>query len=156
MKISEVKELPKLAAPGGRKIAEVSLDFLESRGTGIVTYGIRPNETIEFPDGENDIKVMSRQVRPNNENVETLILVKRNGKHDWFSISALRRMDKSGKFVGPVCEELRQCNDKERVLRMLGKSITCKEMTKIEVNEFNNGVQTGNTKTVEVPVIVYA
>lgn len=156
MKISEFKELPKLAAPGGRKIEEVTLDFLENRGTGTVTYGMRPNDVIEFPDSEADIKILTRQVRPNNDNVEAVIFVKRNGKPDWFSVSALRRMDKNGQFVGPVCQELRQFNDKERVLRMLGKSITCKEMTKIEVNEFNNGVQTGNTKTVEVPVIIYA
>lgn len=155
MRISDV-QLPKIAAPGGRKVEEVTLDFLEQRGTGVVTYGIRPNEVIEFPDTEADIKAFARQVRPNNNNVEVIVGVLRNGKPGYFSVSALRRMDKNGQFVGPVCQELRECNDKERLVRMLGKKITCHEMTKIETNEFKNNVLTGNTKTVDVPVIVYA
>lgn len=31
MKISEVKNLPKIAAPGGRVVAEVSPEFLKER-----------------------------------------------------------------------------------------------------------------------------
>ena len=32
MKISEVKNLPKIAAPGGRVVAEVSPEFLKEKG----------------------------------------------------------------------------------------------------------------------------
>ena len=106
MKISEVKNLPKIAAPGGRVVAEVSPEFLKEKGVGIVTYGIAPNEVIEFPDTEADIKPFTRTVRPNSDAVETLIVVKRNGEFGYFSVAALRRMDYQGKFVGPVCQAL--------------------------------------------------
>ena len=55
----------RIAAPGGRVVAEVSPEFRKEKGVGIVTYGIAPNEVIEFPDTEADIKPFTRTVRPN-------------------------------------------------------------------------------------------
>ena len=77
MKISEVKNLPKIAAPGGRVVAEVSPEFLKEKGVGVVTYGIAPNEVVEFPDTKADIQLFTRTVRPNSDAVETLLVVKR-------------------------------------------------------------------------------
>ena len=141
MKISEVKNLPKIAAPGGRVVAEVSPEFLKEKGVGIVTYGIAPNEVIEFPDTEADIKPFTRTVRPNSDAVETLIVVKRNGEFGYFSVAALRRMDYQGKFV---------------VAKLCGKKLTCKEMTKIKVRKFDNGVMTDELTERDVPVLEYA
>ncbi len=157
MKISEVKNLPKIAAPGGRVVAEVSPEFLKEKGVGIVTYGIAPNEVIEFPDTEADIKPFTRTVRPNSDAVETLIVVKRNGEFGYFSVAALRRMDYQGKFVGPVCQALQnEASDYARVAKLCGKKLTCKEMTKIKVRKFDNGVMTDELTEREVPVLEYA
>lgn len=157
MKISEVKNLPKIAAPGGRVVAEVSPEFLKEKGVSVVTYGIAPNEVVEFPDTEADIQLFTRTVRPNSDAVETLLVVKRNGQDSYFSVAALRRMDYQGNFVGPVCKDLQKAeNDYDRVVKTCGKKLTCKEMTKIKVRKFNNGVATDELTEREVPVLEYA
>ena len=148
MKISEVKNLPKIAAPGGRVVAEVSPEFLKEKGVGIVTYGIAPNEVIEFPDTEADIKPFTRTVRPNSDAVETLIVVKRNGEFGYFSVAALRRMDYQALQ--------NEASDYARVAKLCGKKLTCKKMTKIKVRKFDNGVMTDELTERDVPVLEYA
>ena len=62
-----------------------------------------------------------------------------------------------GNFVGPVCKDLQKAeNDYDRVVKTCGKKLTCKEMTKIKVRKFNNGVATDELTEREVPVLEYA
>ena len=62
-----------------------------------------------------------------------------------------------GVFLGPVCQALQnEASDYARVAKLCGKKLTCKEMTKIKVRKFNNGVMTDELTERDVPVLEYA
>lgn len=156
MKKIAKEDLPIIPVRNGLVPKEIGPKELESKGLGIVSYGVNVDDVIEFPDTMADATFMSRPVRENGPE-EVLVSVNRNGKPGWFSIGGLRRMDYSGKYVGPVCEELGKCgNDRERVERMCGKKVTAKERTDIQVYKFENGMRTNDLETRTVSVLVYA
>lgn len=147
MKRIEMKDMPVVLKRGNLKVEQESLASLENTGVGIVTYGVTVGDTIEFPDSEADLHVMSRQVRPNNDAKEMLVSVLKNGKPAWFSVANLRRWDNEMKAVHPVAADLRNCEtDAERIKLCFGRKITATEEVTFKTAVFENGVRTDATQ----------
>lgn len=157
MIISDIKDFPMIPVRANLKIEEVTLDALKSTGMGLVSYGCKVGDVIEFPDNKESVRLMARQVRPNNDAREMLIAVYKNGNPAWFSVANLRRWDVEMKGVHQVAKDLRDCeNDMIRIESCLGKKITAKDEVTFQQAVFKDGMrQEGETESRTVANLIW-
>ena len=129
--------------------AAESTDNLKNSGLSVVTYGIRPGDTIEFfDDYETEGSVVSRSFAGGKE---FLVACKRNGELSLFSISDLRRRGADMAGLGQFRKDmLTSCeNDAQRLAKIAGMTVKAGDIIKYqspkefvpEVDE--NGEKTG-------------
>ena len=158
MKLNQIPEgeMPVVPVRNGLTIKEGGIEALKGKGVGLVTYGLNVGDVFEFPDTVGDIKTVTRQVRPNSDAVEVLILGLKNGKPAYLSASNLRRYDHKMVPVHPVAEALRTCEDDAvRIEACLGKKITAKEEVTFQEAIFENGTRTDGTRPRTVAKLVF-
>lgn len=161
MKLSDFKaeSIPAIQVRNGLETKEVKPEALVNSGAGLVRYTLNVGETIEFPDNEDEARIIQRQVRAGADSYETLILVKKGKVPAWFSIANLRRQDVNRKPVHPVAEALDKCaNDYERLNECYGKKITATEEVTYQAQKFSDDGQRIEGETVErtVAKLVFA
>ena len=126
MKVSE-KDLQALETlVPNTTVAET--ESLKNSGLSVVTYGVRPGDTIEFFDSyEQEGTVLSRSFAGGKE---FLVACKRNGELSLFSISDLRRRNADMTGVGEFRKlMLTTCeHDAERLAKITGMTIKAGDM----------------------------
>jgi hypothetical protein len=157
MIISNIKDFPVIPVRSGMTCEEVELTALQNTGVGLISYGCKVGDVIEFPDNKESVRIMSRQVRKGSDAREMLIAVYKNGNPSWFSVANLRRWDIDMKPVHQVSEDLRNCeNDMIRIEACLGKKITAKDEVTFKEAVFENGVRVeGDSKSRTVSNLIW-
>ncbi len=148
MKLNQISkdEMPVIAVRKDQIVKESNMEALKGKGQGLVTYGISVNDTFEFPEKIEDVKIVERQVRPNSSAYEMLILGLKNGRPAYFSVGNLRKRDHKFRPVHPVAEALDKCEDDYvRVEMCLGKTITATEEVTFDAAVYDNGTRTNET-----------
>lgn len=158
MVISNIEDFPMIPTRSGLTCEEVELSVLKNSGTGLVSYGCKIGDIIEFPDNMENVRVMSRQVRKGSDARELLIAVYKNDKPAWFSVANLRRWDVDMKGVHQVAQDLRNCeNDMIRIEACLGKKITATDEVTFQEAVFTDGMRVeGESKPRTVTNLVWA
>lgn len=149
MKLNQINEadMPVIPVRNGLSVKEVDMAALKQTGIGLVSYGLDKGQTFEFPESPEDVKIIERQVRPNSDAKEMLILGLKNGKPAYLSIANLRRRDHKMVPVHPLAEALNNAeNDEIRVEMCLGKTITAEEDVTFQEAIFENGTRTDGTR----------
>lgn len=148
MKKFSNEELPVVALNKECSAKEATLADLETSGLGIITYGAKEGDVIEFPDTKEDIQLKARQVVKGSTNYEYLLAVKKNGKPAWFSIGNLRRRNYKMVPVHDVADYgCRFDNDADRVEAFCGKKIQAGKAIEYQVYHFDNRVRTDTLDT---------
>ena len=157
MIISNIEDFPVIPVRSGMTCEEVELTALQNTGVGLISYGCKVGDVIEFPDNKENVRIMARQVRPNNDAREMLIAVYKNGNPAWFSVANLRRWDVEMKGVHQVAKDLRDCeNDMIRIESCLGKKITAKDEVTFQQAVFKDGMrQEGETESRTVANLIW-
>lgn len=159
MKLSQIKaeEMPVVPVRNGMAVKEGGVEALKGKGAGLVTYGLNKGDVFEFPDTLEDVKTITRQVRPNSNAVEVLILGLKNGKPAYLSAGNLRRYNHKMEPVHPVAETLHTCEDDAvRIEACLGKKITATEDVTYDEAIFENGMRTDGTRKRTVAKLIFA
>lgn len=145
-------QIPAIKLASGCVSTPLTEDVLKDKGTLFISYGVRVGDVIEFPDQLEEGYLASRQVVPGSTATESLVLVRKNGRPDWFSIALLRRLDEAGlQSCGTVCDELQPLpNDLERVKAALGRTMIATEKVTIQTLVFKDGKPTGATTDKEI------
>ncbi len=158
--MKKTTNIPAIFGEHTRKANDLSIAQLKTTGQPFASYGIAVGETIEFPDTEDDVVAKEQPVRTGSTATQRLLLVNRNGKPSWLSLGILNRTDVNRKPTCKFCEEMNDLDsDYARILALLGKKITVKEMTNAEFQAFDRQTGTrieGKTESRPTPVIVYA
>lgn len=158
MKLSDfnLAQLPVIPVRNGLTVDSASLSDLASVGVGLVSFGVLPDDIIEFPETEADVIIKKRQVRANSTAFEYLLAVKKNGKAGWFSVGNLDRRDAHYKPVHPVAEHLATCaSHEERIRACLGKTIKGTEKIDVVMPEFDNGTRLDTTVVKQMTKLVF-
>lgn len=155
MKLNDLNPADLPAIPVRNNLIPEKVNFADLTGVGEPrnSYGMSVGDVIEFPETEADIELMAIPVCENGPK-QYVVLVMKNGKQAWFSLSNLRRMDSKMNPVHPVAATLRDTitaqalpnDDKTRLKLMLGKRITATEAVIYEEAIFENGVRAENTR----------
>lgn len=157
MVISNIQEFPAIPTRQGMTVEEIPIKELKNSGTGLISYGIKIGDIVEFPSSMEDVYIKARQVRKGSDSKEYLLAVYKNDKPAWFSVANLRRWDASMKAVHPVAEALRNMeDDTERIKHMLGKKITATKDVTYQEAIFVDGMRTDETKPRTVACIIFA
>lgn len=160
MKLNSNEQLPTIPTRQGLGIKESTLDSMESKGTNGGAYPVNVGDVVEFPDTVDDVRIVEREVRAGVNGqpapTEALLLVRKNNKLSYLSISNLRRRDSKMQPVHPVAQELHACeNDKERIIKCLGRTITATESVTYNEAIFDNGVRTDKTRERTVAKLIF-
>lgn len=143
MKKDAIQKKPVIPVRQGLKHGNTTLEALEERGIGLVTFGLEVGDTFEFPDSAEDCELVERQVRKDSDSMEVLVLGLKNGKPAYLSLGNLRRLDADMKPVHPVAAALNpMANDRARLEYCFGKQLTAKENAKFMAYVWDNGVRT--------------
>lgn len=158
MNMMEIKkeDIPVVTVRAGLTIKKGGLEALKGKGQGIISYCLSVGDVFEFPDTPEQVQVTTRQVRPNSNAEETLILGMKNGKPAWFSVGNLRRLDHKMVPVHPVAEALKDAEDDAvRVEMCFGKKITANEEVTFKETVFKDGLRTDETRERKVAKLVF-
>ena len=151
MKIT-ADQIPAVRLASGCVTTPLTEDVLKDKGQLFISYGVRVGDVVEFPETLEPGYLVSRQVAPGRAATESLVLVMKNGRPDWFSIALLRRIDEAGlQSCGTVCDELQpKANDLERVKAALGRTLVATEKVTIQTLVFKDEKPTGATVDKEI------
>lgn len=158
MKLDQISkdDMPIVPVRKDTIVRETNIDALKGKGLGLITYGLNVNDTFEFPEKIEDVKIVERQVRPNSSAYEMLILGLKNGRPAYFSVGNLRKRDHKFRPVHPVAEALDKCEDDYvRVEMCLGKRISANETVTFDEAVFDDGVRTDATKPRTVAKLIF-
>lgn len=157
-------KIPAIFGEHTRPATELKKEQLKTTGMPFATSGISVDESINFPDTEDDVVVKEQPIAVGRTATQRLLLVDRidkNGvrKPGWLSLGVLNRTDYNRKPTCDFCEKMNELDsDWDRIIALLGKTITCKQMVKKDFQKFDRDTGTrldGQTVTRETPVIEY-
>jgi hypothetical protein len=157
MKANEIT-LQVIPATKDRPVTEANLSDLESKGQGLITYGIAVGDVIEMPSTEADIVLRSRPVRKNSTAMEYLLAVLKNGKPSWVSTGVFNRRNHKMEPVHEVAESLKDLeNDAVRIKNLCGKTLKGDALVDCTRYKFTkDGERLDEIETVKVTALVYA
>lgn len=156
--------IPALFGEHTRPGKEMSKEELKTTGQPFASSGIAVDEKIEFPDTENDIVVKEQPVAVGRNAVQRLLLVDRINKDGvrktgWVSLGILNRTDYHRNPTCDFCEQMNKLDsDWDRIIALLGKTITCKETVSKDFQKFDRATGTrleGQYESRPTPVITY-
>ena len=157
--------IPALFGEHTRPGKEMTKEDLKTTGQPFVSSGIAVDESINFPDTENDIVVKEQPVAVGRTATQRLLLVDRidkngNRKPGWLSLGVLNRTDYYRKPTCEFCEQMNNLDsDWDRIIALLGKTITCKKTVNKDFQRFDRqtGLRVdGQFDSRPTPVIEYA
>lgn len=134
-----------------------NLEELKSLKTSYSTYGMYEGDIIVFPQDLGSATVFIQPVRENRNEMQTLILVLKNGKESYISIGTLCKQTVEGTFTCPFTKNVGELpNDYERLVYLCGKTIKDVRTKKIKVyarDRISGEVMKGIIIEQTVPVI---
>lgn len=139
--------IPAVFGEHTRPAKEMTKEALKTTGQPFVSSGIAVDESVNFPDTEDDIVVKEQPVAVGRTATQRLLLVDRidkagNHKPGWLSLGVLNRTDYHREPTCDFCAEMNKIdNDWDRIIALLGKTITCKKMVNKDFQRFDR--QTG-------------
>ena len=158
-------KIPALFGEHTRPGKEMTKEQLMTTGQPFVSSGIAVDETVEFPDTEDDIVVKEQPVAVGRTAVQRLLLVDRINKDGvrkagWLSLGILNRTDFHREPTCEFCKEMNKLDsDWDRIIALLGKKITVKETVAKDFQKFDRQTGArldGQYESRPTPVIVYA
>ncbi len=158
-------KIPAVFGEHTRPAKEMTKEALKTTGQPFASSGIAVDESINFPDTEDDIVVKEQAVRVGSTAMQRLLLVDRidkngNRKPGWLSLGILNRTDYHREPTCEFCAEMNKLDsDWDRIVALLGKTITCKKTVSKDFQKFDRqtGLRVdGQFESHDTPVIEYA
>lgn len=158
-------KIPALFGEHTRPGKDMTKEELKTTGQPFVSSGIAVDEKVEFPDTEDDIVVKEQPVAVGRTAVQRLLLVDRINKSGerktgWLSLGVLNRTDFHRNPTCDFCAEMNELDsDWDRIIALLGKTITCKEIVSKDFQKFDRQTGArldGQYEPRPTPIITYA